>query len=157
MTPLETLRALGTGNEPSAEAKQRVSNALFAALETAAATATAASVAKHSVAPSGPAVAAPLLGGAVGSKALAVAAGIWLLGGVTGAAIYRVLGPHELRVVYVDRPAAAVAPVAPVAPSAGPNPELPGPSVALPPPSVVATTRATERPSVSAAPEGGSW
>ncbi len=36
MTPLETLRVLGTGNEAPTESKQRVYGALLASLEAAA-------------------------------------------------------------------------------------------------------------------------
>jgi hypothetical protein len=103
MTPLEALRALGPGEEPPVEAKQRVAGALFTALDAAALAATSAPK------PLAPASLHPapvsLLGGVAGSKVLAVAAGIWLMGGVTGAALYRVLRPTDVRVVYVDRAA----------------------------------------------------
>lgn len=103
MTPLEALRALGPGEEPPVEAKQRVAGALFTALDAAA---LAAAGAPKPLAPASlhPAPVS-LLGGVAGSKVLAVAAGIWLMGGVTGAALYRVLRPTEVRVVYVDPPA----------------------------------------------------
>ncbi|HTA93880.1 MAG TPA: hypothetical protein VK745_30090, partial [Polyangiaceae bacterium] len=107
MKPLDTLRALGAGDEPPAETKERVAGALFAALDTAASATAASALVKHSVVPASMhPVASSLLGGAAGTKLLAVAAGIWLVGGITGAALYRGLRPQELRVVYVDRPIA---------------------------------------------------
>ncbi len=115
--PLDTLRALGTGNEPPAEAKERVAGALFAALDSAAVATGAAAIAEHSLAnASVRPMAGSLLGGVAGSKLLAVAAGIWLAGGITGAALYRGLRPEEVRVVYVDRAVAQVAPSALSAP-----------------------------------------
>jgi hypothetical protein len=108
VTPLETLRALGTGSEPPPQAKQRVEGALFASL--AAATLTpllAKPLAGARLAPAP----TPLLAGAVSSKVLAVAAGIWLSGGITGAALYRVLRPQEIRLVYVDRKVAEAPPL----------------------------------------------
>lgn len=100
MKPIETLRALGTGGEAPASAKQRVYGALMASLGAAAAVTAAAGIAKTSVAPAP----APLIAGLSSAKALAVAAGIWLIGGATGAALYGALHPQEVRVVYVDRP-----------------------------------------------------
>jgi len=99
--PLETLRALGTGGEAPAEAKQRVRSALMASLGAAAAASTAAAIAKSATLPPAP---APLIAGLTSAKALTVAAGIWLIGGATGAALYGALHPQEVRVVYVDRP-----------------------------------------------------
>jgi hypothetical protein len=97
MKPLETLRALGTGGEAPTEAKQRVYGALMASLGAAAGAATIAKSASV-------AAPAPLIAGLSGAKTLAVAAGIWLIGGATGAALYGALNPREVRVVYVDRP-----------------------------------------------------
>jgi len=152
MTPLETLRALGTGGEPPAEAKQRVAGALFAAIEAAAAGAGTAAVAKHSVAPSVHAAGTSLLGGVLGTKVLVVAAGIWLMGGVIGAAVYRAFRPQEVRLVYVDRAATPVGPVSVKDPALAP----PVASAVIPPPASNAATRAPDRPSASAAPESGS-
>ncbi|HEY5372679.1 MAG TPA: hypothetical protein VIK01_03295 [Polyangiaceae bacterium] len=113
MTALETLRALGTGSDAPSESKQRVYGALVASLEAAAlAGATAGATALPKPPPSLPP--APLLAGIAGSKTLAIAASIWLLGGVTGAALYGALRPSQVRVVYVDRqaPVASAAPLA---------------------------------------------
>jgi hypothetical protein len=152
--PLDTLRALGTGSEPPAEAKERVAGVLFAALDAAAAATAAAAIAKHPVAPASVhPVAASLLGGIAGTKVLAVAAGIWLMGGITGAALYRGLRPQELRVVYVDRP------VASGASSTTAATELAAPvasSAVIAAPSSSAENRLAEPPSASAAPQGGS-
>ena len=115
MTPLEALRALGPGEEPSPEAKERVSSALFAALEAAAlanAAAGTAAMPKSGVVPSARPVVASLLGGVAGSKVLTGVVVVWLMGGITGAALYRVLRPSEVRVVYVERPIASANPVA---------------------------------------------
>jgi len=117
MKRIETLRALGTGGEAPASAKQRVYEALMASLGTAAAVTAAAGIAKTSLAPAP----APLLAGLSSAKALAVAAGIWLIGGATGAALYGALHPQEVRVVYVDRPVFSNSVAAPVT-SAGPAP-----------------------------------
>jgi len=125
MKPLEALRALGTGGEAPASAKQRVYGALMASLGAAAAATAAAEIAKTASLPAAP---APLIAGLSGAKAMAVAAGIWLIGGATGAALYGALQPREVRVVYVDRPvfsssAAAAAPTpAPTASSAALEP-----------------------------------
>ena len=102
MKPLETLRALGTGGEAPSEAKQRVYGALMASLGAAAAAGSAAAaIAKSaSVAPAP----ASLVAGLSSAKVLLVAAGIWLVGGATGAALYGALHRQEVRVVYVDRP-----------------------------------------------------
>jgi hypothetical protein len=101
--PLETLRALGTGGEAPAEAKQRVHSALMASLGAAVAASTAAGVAQSATLLSAP-TPAPLIAGLTSAKALLVAGGIWLIGGATGAALYGALHPQEVRVVYVDRP-----------------------------------------------------
>jgi len=116
MKPLETLRALGTGGEAPAEAKQRVYGALLASMGAVAATTAAAAVAR-----SGTLVPAPasLIGGLSSAKALAAAAGIWLIGGATGALLYSALEPQEVRVVYVDRP---VLSTSVVTPPLGPTP-----------------------------------
>jgi hypothetical protein len=100
MTPLETLRALGTGEDAPLESKQRVYGALLASLEVAAAAGIAA-------VPKPPASVHPALvpAGAISVKTAAIAASIWLLGGVTGAAVYGALRPSQVRVVYVERPA----------------------------------------------------
>ncbi len=112
MTPLETLRVLGTGSDAPSESKQRVYGALLASIEAAAlaaagagAGAGAAAAALRKPAPSLPP--ASLVAGIAGSKTLAIAASIWLLGGVTGAALYGALRPSQVRVVYVARPVAA--------------------------------------------------
>jgi hypothetical protein len=160
--PLDTLRALGTGSEPPTEAKERVAGTLFAALDAAAAATGAAAIAKHSVAPASVhPVASSLLGGVAGSKVLAIAAGIWLFGGVTGAAFYRGLRPQELRVVYVDRPVASVVQVAPSALSAIATSEAAAPvasSAVAPSPSANAENRLGQAASESAGatPQGGS-
>lgn len=102
--PLEALRALGPGEEAPEASKQRVQTAMFATLAASAALTLPKTA---SVAPA----ATPLLGGIIGSKAIAVAMGIWLVGGATGAVLYRALHEPEVRVVYVDRPVLAPAPV----------------------------------------------
>jgi hypothetical protein len=157
--PLDTLRALGTGSEPPAEAKERVAGVLFAALDAAAAATAAAAIAKHPVAPASVhPVAASLLGGIAGTKVLAVAAGIWLVGGITGAALYRGLRPQELRVVYVDRPIASGAQVSPSALSATAT-ARPAPvasSAVIAAPSNGIENRLAEQTGASAAPQGGS-
>ncbi|MEI9938087.1 MAG: hypothetical protein WDO69_12780 [Pseudomonadota bacterium] len=99
MKPLETLRALGTGDEAPAEAKQRVHSALMASLSVAAATTASAVAAPPGLIPAP----APLLAGLSNAKALAVAAGIWLIGGARGAALYGALRPRQVQIVYVDR------------------------------------------------------
>lgn len=106
MSPLETLRALGPGSEPPAESKQRVAGALFAALEAAALASASAPTQQPAPASVLPA-SSPMLGGLAGSKLAALAASIWLIGGVSGAALYSVLRPPAVRVVYVERPTAA--------------------------------------------------
>jgi hypothetical protein len=154
MTPLETLRALGTGSEPPLATKQRVASALFSVLEAAALAGGAGAAAKHSVAPSAHPTALSVFGGAAGTKVLAVAAGIWLIGGVTGAAIYRAWRPQEVRVVYVDR-AATVRAAAPV--SAPEDAILPAASAqpgALP--KTASANRTSARPSASTGSESGS-
>jgi len=102
MKPLEALRALGSGGEAPADAKERVHAALMASLGTAAAAAAVTSAAAPSatLAPT----ATPLIAGLTTAKALAVAGGIWLIGGATGAALYGAMRTQEVRVVYVDRP-----------------------------------------------------
>ena len=105
MTPLETLRALGTGSEAPAQAKQRVHSALLASLEAAAAAAGAGANALPKPTASVPPAALGVVAGAAGSKTVAIAVGIWLLGGATGAALYGALRPQQVHVVYVDRPA----------------------------------------------------
>ena len=131
MTPLEALRALGTGGAPPVEAKERVHGALLASLEVAAATAIAPGVAR---APGSlPPVSPPLVAGIARSKALFVGAGIWLFGGVTGALLYGALHPTQVRVVYVDRPVSVIATPsasAEVARSAPPS-GLPTPSASI--------------------------
>ncbi|MEO7035263.1 MAG: hypothetical protein ABI548_15180 [Polyangiaceae bacterium] len=110
MKPLDALRALGPGSEPPVEVKQRAAGMLFAALEAAA----VVSVLSKPPAPASVHSAqASSLAGMSGSKIVAVAAGIWLAGGVTGAALYRALLPAEVRVVYVERPAAPITATAP--------------------------------------------
>jgi hypothetical protein len=104
--PLDALKALGLGSEPPVEVKRRVAGALFATLEAAA---VASALAKPPASASVHPAPASLLGGVASSKVLAVAASIWLAGGVTGAALYRALRPAEVRVVYVERPAPAIA------------------------------------------------
>ena len=99
MTPLETLRALGTGDEPPLESKQRVYGALLASLEAAAGAAAAASALAKA-----PATVPPVIASITSGKALAIAAGIWLIGGATGAALFGAFHPQQVRVVYVDRP-----------------------------------------------------
>jgi hypothetical protein len=144
MTPLETLRALGPGEEPPPEAKQRVASALFAALELAAAA--GAANAPKPLAP-GSVHPAPvsLLGGVAGSKVLAVAASIWLMGGITGAALYRVLRPTEVRVVYVDRPTRSAA-----------SPKEPDPEASAAPASGASSATPSAAPARSAADRANS-
>ncbi len=115
MTPLEALRALGTGAEAPSEAKQRVHGALLASLEGAAAAAAAAAGTSALAKPSTTLPPAPLavVAGAAGSKTVAIAVGIWLLGGATGAALYGALRPQQVHVVYVDRPALS-SPISPI-------------------------------------------
>ncbi len=119
MKPLEALRALGPGRDAPAEAKQRVYGALLASLEVAAAaTAGAAAVSKASAALSQSA--APALAGIASSKALLIGAGIWLIGGATGAALYGAFQHEHVRVVYVDRPV-ALSPAPTAAPTLTPE------------------------------------
>lgn len=150
MKPLEALRALGTGGEAPVEAKQRVQAALVASLSAmTASTAAAASAAAGGAGQSGPPVA-----GLTSSKVLAIAAGIWLIGGATGAALFGALRPQEVRVVYVDRPApwtrsvpSATAPSAATAATTTSSTE-PGPSDS----SVVAAAAARRAPPTGALP-----
>ena len=133
MTALETLRALGTGNDAPSESKQRVYGALLASLEAAAlagagAGATAGAPALPKPPPSLPP--APLVAGIASSKSLGIAASIWLLGGVTGAALYGALRPSQVRVVYVDRPVAAAS-VSPLAKEPEPSPVASGSAAPL--------------------------
>ena len=106
MTPLEALRALGTGHDVPVETKKRVYGALLASLEVAAATGAIAHVVAKapSTRPPSP---MPMLANAVGLKAILVATGVWLLGGAMGAALYGAMRPQQVRVVYVDRPVPA--------------------------------------------------
>lgn len=136
MKPLEVLRALGTGSEPPAETKQRVYGALLASLEVAAMAGATAQVIPKGPVPLPPAP-APLLAGAVGSKALLVATGIWLLGGAMGAALYGALHPQQVRVVYVDRPVLAkdAAEIAKIAENTGNSRAAAPASSAVPSPS----------------------
>ncbi|HYP97063.1 MAG TPA: hypothetical protein VER96_00220 [Polyangiaceae bacterium] len=125
MKSLEALRALGTGGEAPADAKQRVQAALMASIAASTA-ATAAAVASQSAAlSSAPTAGSPLLAGLTSAKALAVAAGIWVMGGATGAALYGALRTQEVRVVYVDRP---VLPISVTAPPAAVSPVVPAPT-----------------------------
>jgi hypothetical protein len=103
MKPLDALRALGPGSPPPDEVKQRVAGALSAALEMAAAASLLAKPLEHA---SVPPVRASFLGSIASSKILTIAAGIWVAGAITGAALYRALRTAEVRVVYVERPAA---------------------------------------------------
>lgn len=107
MTPLETLRALGTGAEAPSEAKHRVHSALLASLESAAAAAAAGTAAHLKPSTTLPPAPLAVAAGAAGSKAVAIAVGIWLMGGATGAALYGALRPQRVHVVYVDRPVIA--------------------------------------------------
>ena len=130
MKSLEALRQLGTGGEAPLDAKQRVYGAVLASLAAAAAAGTAtAGTAAAAKATALPAAAPSLLAGLGNAKALALAGGIWLVGGATGAALYGALSPREVRVVYVDRPvlstsaaAAATAQAPTPTPSAAPTP-----------------------------------
>src|SRR4051812_10282606 len=103
MKPLEALRALGTEREAPVEAKQRVHAALMASLAAGAAGATSVVGQAGSLPPVGPA-ASSVMAGFTSTKALVVAAGIWLMGGATGAALYGALHKQDVRVVYVERP-----------------------------------------------------
>ncbi|HET7543924.1 MAG TPA: hypothetical protein VFK05_28830 [Polyangiaceae bacterium] len=136
MKPLEALRALGTGAEAPADAKQRVHTALMASL---AATATAAAAAASAASAASRADSLPPAGGArnalptglSSAKVLAIAGGIWLIGGATGAALFGALQTQQVRVVYVDHPVlssnvAAPPATSPVTPA--PAPEASGAS-----------------------------
>src|SRR5947199_172242 len=98
MTPLQVLRALGPGDEPPAEAKQRVREALLRVLVVP----TATSPLQSAVAPKG--LRGATFGGVGGTKAASLALGIWLFGGVVGAAIYAFGRAPSERVIYVERP-----------------------------------------------------
>lgn len=122
MKPLEALRALGTHGEAPLAAKQRVHAALMVSLGTAASAASATPAQPRTLT----AAPTPVVAGLTGAKALVVAGGIWLMGGLTGAALYGALHTQEVRVIYVDRPVVSnsvTAPptvISPVAPSPGP-------------------------------------
>jgi hypothetical protein len=109
MTPLETLRALGTGEDAPTESKQRVYGALLASLEVAALAGAIAAAPKPPVSVHRALIPAS----AVSAKTAAIAVSIWVLGGVTGAALYGALRPSGVRVVYVERPAVAATPPTP--------------------------------------------
>jgi hypothetical protein len=147
MTPLETLRALGTGSEAPSESKDRVRSALLAALTGASVATAAGAVLTKQLATLPPAKGA-LVAGLTGSKALALAAGIWLFGGVAGVALYGALWPQQVRVVYVDR---AVPPFALPKPANEPEKAAPSvPSAAA----VAAPSSAARHGSASAATSG---
>lgn len=131
MTPLRTLRQLGTGEEPSLAVKRRVlqrvqgSVALAAALDTKA------------PAPSPPAATSVASGGvSAGSGAKAVVAiAVWLSGAATGIWLYRASGQPTATVATVvavvpassqSSAASATTPV-PAAPSVAAPAELPKP------------------------------
>jgi hypothetical protein len=109
VTPLESLRALGPGDEAPAAAKERVLAAVLLGVQASAAAATAASTsaaaAKVSgyVTPPASATGTRLVPVAT-SKLAALAVGALLLGGVGGAALYGTLRPASVKLVYVDRP-----------------------------------------------------
>jgi len=132
--PLQALRELGTGGEAPLDAKQRVHAALMASLAAATVATTLGSVGAHSSAVL-PVAPAPLIGGFTSAKALSIAAGIWLIGGATGAALYGALHAPEVRVVYVDRPAVANSVAAPAA-------SVPPPSAVVPTASAAVATSA---------------
>jgi hypothetical protein len=108
MTSLKTLRGLGIGAEPPLASKRRVYDGVLASLP-AVPTLEQAST-PHPPAPS-------FVAGLGSARALAIAAGIWLFGGATGAILYGAWRAPQVRVVYVDRPIAA-SPVATPVPSA---------------------------------------
>jgi len=141
--PLEALRSLGTGSEPPADAKQRVYGALLASLDGAAAAATIASATPKASATLAPAI-APALTGITGSKLLLIGAGIWLIGGATGAALYGSLQREQVRIVYVDRPVAG--PPVPAAPPAQAPSALPSSSPVSRRASINAARNATSAP-----------
>jgi hypothetical protein len=117
VTPLEALRALGPGEEPPPEAKERVGSRLFAALEAAALASPSTSGGTGTGTGTGAAASVrpvALFGGVAGSKVLAGVVVVWLMGGITGAALYRAWRPSEVRVVYLDRPLAAPSSPVPV-------------------------------------------
>ena len=155
MTPLETLRALGTGSEAPEQAKQRVYGALLASLEGAAAAAAAGASALPKPTPSLPPAPLGVVAGAAGSKSVAIAVGIWLLGGATGAALYGALRPQQVRVVYVDRPALSAPQPTVKEPEKAPESAAPAATVT---PSVVAPNAAASHsagvPSAAAAAAG---
>jgi|SRR6185369_6458925 len=134
MKPLEALRALGTGGEAPPEAKQRVEAALTASLAAAAAATVVSSAARSAGLASTPPATSPLILGLTSAKVLAVAGGIWLMGGATGAALYGALHTQEVRVVYVDRPVLSS--------------NVPAPPAA-PPPIVPASAASTAMPAVA--------
>jgi hypothetical protein len=88
------------GNDPPLQAKQRVYRAVLDAVELAAANAAANAALIN---PPGTPVTLPIAG-IVRSKAVLVAVGIWLVGGGTGAVLYGLLRPEQVRVMYVERP-----------------------------------------------------
>jgi hypothetical protein len=135
MTPLQTLRALGSGEEAPVEAKERVYSSVLAALDAAALVAAGSLTLPKSDASLPPAPLPSAVLTTVSAKTLAVAAGIWLIGGVTGAALYSALRPTREHVIYVDRPVLS-APVATAVGSTGSASGESAPPVALSPLSV---------------------
>lgn len=116
MTPLEVLRSLGDGEPPPARAKQRVYDAVIAAVGAANVDAPLSRQPQQPTLDSQPTRMNGLLGRAVEAKAAVFASGIFLLGATAGALLYGVIRPPEVRVVYVERPiAAAKTPPAPIA------------------------------------------
>jgi hypothetical protein len=100
--PLQALRALGTGNEPSAAVKQRIHARIVADVLTAAALGVGA--ATPSVLGAATPKAALRVGarlGLQGFRGIAVASTLTLASGVGSVLAYRALHPVETRIVYV--------------------------------------------------------
>lgn len=126
MKPLDALRALGTGGEAPAPAKERVYDALLASLEGA-----TAPMARGPAANFGSSATPPTLN----AKLWALGTAIWVVGGITGAFLYGALRPPAARLVYVERPQAVNLPPMPsftAQPSAPPQPSVQPPHL-LPP------------------------
>jgi hypothetical protein len=149
--PLEALRALGTGSEPPVETKQRVYASLLASLEGAAAAAALATAMPKAPATLPP-TAMPALAGIASSKALLIAAGIWLIGGATGAALYGAFQREQVRVVYVDRPVVAFP--TPALPATGTLPVAPASIPPSPPKAMNAARNDGSAPASSSAGSG---
>lgn len=146
MTPLDSLRELGPGEEAPAAAKERVYGALLLSVQAAAAAAAVAKVGELASHAGGETAGGALLG-AASAKLAALGLGVLLLGGVAGAGLYGALRPPRVEIIYVDRPVPVRAP--PLAPpSAAPTPteiSSKAASTAVPSrPTVATSTEASE-------------